>query len=971
MKTTCIRIILVLMLLQCSCWLHAQLLPGKNYGIDNGLLTSEVYRVFQDEKGYLWFSTDFGVSKYDGRKFKNFNSLNGLTSDHVIHSTPRKDGGIWVCTHNGGLNVLRDGQAFSYKPKFGKLSSKLIKAEYISENELLIQENRGRFLKILRNDSIFTAPFQLQHKDLLVNDFLISRDGSVIYSTTEGLFKGSENDFNRIDQIPDSLNVLHCYLDEHNVLWGACTGGYFKFERNKYHWFPLDEKLGFTKIVRHKNNLFVHSYPNCTFKIDIDGNSENQILYKGMGINDFFIDNQESLWIATNQVGLIQTNASLPITQYPLYESRLIGASNQKKQFTVQTHNKIFTLDEHQAYSLVYENQDQPHSLPIKSYLISEDEILVVTSSGISIKSLVNDSERSIRKYNLGFASHQKVFDIKKVNNNQLFFMTENGIDKVWISDKKSDSFGWTKDFKGVSLFSMFLTDEAFWFGAKNGVYKVVNGRIKFYSIANELDGIVHNIEMGPTLNTLWVSTIYDVYLFDVVTGKFELKLNGHGKYIIHELRQIKNKLWIGTSQGLIVYDLSRNSTRVVNQTDGLLQREVLDISPTNNDSEIWLTHPKGLSKLIVDDELFSAKEPTLFPLHISQINYNGETDQSNSKVYDLRNRNLQFVVDALDFLHQDEIMYTYSLKLDGEKFLNEVTKSNKLDLTNLPPGNYTLEVSASSPYTAASAPIKFEFNVFRPYYQQWWFRMLLVVLIILTLSVLFWFLLRHYKKRENQKVIMQKRQLFMEYRSLAALMNPHFIFNTMNSIQYYVKVAPKKQVVEYINKFSKLIRLNFDNAKRSHVPISEEIRALELYVFFESKRLDNEFNFELNIEPDLDLKEFYIPSLLIQPFVENAIWHGINNIDELTTIRVSIRRKSEKSLEILIEDDGVGIDLNAQPKIKSAAIKLAKSRLEVLSKLSESETLLEIDNLYPEKPERKGTRVRILVPALRKNEIQ
>jgi LytS/YehU family sensor histidine kinase len=198
--------------------------------------------------------------------------------------------------------------------------------------------------------------------------------------------------------------------------------------------------------------------------------------------------------------------------------------------------------------------------------------------------------------------------------------------------------------------------------------------------------------------------------------------------------------------------------------------------------------------------------------------------------------------------------------------------------------------------------------------------------------------------------------------------MNPHFIFNSLNSINSFVMDQKHEIASDYLVKFSKLIRLILDNSRSETISIEKELETLRLYVLLEAARFDNKFKCVYHIAENVNTNSIMIPPMLLQPFVENAIWHGLMQKAGEGTITLEIKKQDEEFLNISISDDGIGREKAAELKSKSAThkshgLKVTSQRIEMMNKLNSSGAHVNIIDLKDEQGNASGTRVEIIIP--------
>jgi tetratricopeptide (TPR) repeat protein len=230
-------------------------------------------------------------------------------------------------------------------------------------------------------------------------------------------------------------------------------------------------------------------------------------------------------------------------------------------------------------------------------------------------------------------------------------------------------------------------------------------------------------------------------------------------------------------------------------------------------------------------------------------------------------------------------------------------------------------------------------------------------VFIIVTGVVMFiGFRKRQSIKQQQKELLLRARISDIELKALRLQMNPHFIFNSLNSISDYIQKNDTQKADFYLTKFAKLMRGTLENSEEREIPIAEELKMLELYMDLEKSRLKDKFSFEIRIDNDIDTEHTYIPPLILQPFVENSIWHGITNMEGEGKILIHIT-KDNSMLNCIVEDNGVGRDVGKSGDRKSFGMKITKDRLEVLNKMKNANSAINLVDLE------KGTRVEVKLP--------
>jgi LytS/YehU family sensor histidine kinase len=227
---------------------------------------------------------------------------------------------------------------------------------------------------------------------------------------------------------------------------------------------------------------------------------------------------------------------------------------------------------------------------------------------------------------------------------------------------------------------------------------------------------------------------------------------------------------------------------------------------------------------------------------------------------------------------------------------------------------------------------------------------------------------IRRIKYEEYLKTVFNKQLAQAETKALRAQMNPHFIFNSLNSINSMVIEQKHEIASEYLIKFSKLIRLILDNSRSETISLDKELETLKLYVLLESARFENKFKCLYQVDEDVNTGSIMIPPMLLQPFVENAIWHGLMQKETEGTIILEIKKVDEAFLKISITDDGIGREKAAELKSKSAThrshgLKVTSQRIDMMNKLNSTGAHVHIFDLKDDQGNAAGTKVELIIP--------
>ncbi|MEM6726603.1 MAG: histidine kinase, partial [Bacteroidota bacterium] len=324
--------------------------------------------------------------------------------------------------------------------------------------------------------------------------------------------------------------------------------------------------------------------------------------------------------------------------------------------------------------------------------------------------------------------------------------------------------------------------------------------------------------------------------------------------------------------------------------------------------------------------------------------------------------RTLDFNMMAIEYAAPEENKVRYILE-GYDKDYTEAFSPKLERYRKLPAGNYTLKVwGANSDGLWTKEPKIVTFRIQPPWWATWWFRTLYITAGLGLIYAYYQFRINQIRRKEQHL-----RELAeFENAVLRLQMNPHFIFNSLNSIQAYIAEKDTFTAQEYLARFGKLIRTILEKAKEPYLSITEEVELLELYLDTENIRLDQKMDYEIQIDDQIDEDELKLPTMLLQPFVENAIWHGISPKEGKGTITIHFTQKGNV-LFIEIADNGIGrqaakAQSQKRKRHQSMALEITRKRLAYLSDQGSKKASFEIKDRDENDPS-SGTLVIVKIP--------
>lgn len=326
----------------------------------------------------------------------------------------------------------------------------------------------------------------------------------------------------------------------------------------------------------------------------------------------------------------------------------------------------------------------------------------------------------------------------------------------------------------------------------------------------------------------------------------------------------------------------------------------------------------------------------------------------------------------ALAFTLGNETRFRY--RLAGFDDWTDAGNRRFANYTNVPGGNYTFQLQAANNEGIWNdAILEIPVLVATAWWATWWFRSTVILAFAALIYGFYRYRVAHIRRKARLKAEYEKKLAHVEMSALLAQMNPHFLFNSLNSIDSYIVKNESRKASEYLNNFARLIRLILQHSRSDYISLADELEALDLYLQMENLRFDGCFDYKIVVDESLRSSSIVIPPMLIQPYLENAIWHGLrHNRKERCEgqLLLKISRQGDY-LHCIVEDNGIGREQSAALKAgksamnkkKSMGMSITRDRIELINKLRSVDARVEIFDLKDEAGQALGTRVELTIP--------
>lgn len=880
------------------------------YTADDGLPSNTIYHTFQDSRGFIWFATNNGVSRFDGQRFANFDMTNGLVDNVVFEIYEDYRGRIWFISQSCQLCYYADGHIAPYahndkiraqvnammgpvKYAFSidtldnvLLSVKQFGMVSITEEGAYRHYADGRYAAEVLVDfgpqrTIISSLRKNQHGG---GQMQLARNGRVIHSiemhqkSVQQIFAAAVADSVQVVAINDALYRLGEHkaqllqrhpsvitgmsTDHHGNLWVSnLRGGVQVYPPGRYGQpmlHLLDEQLVVSVLHDAEGAYWIGTL--------------NDGVYYVPNINVLLLTADDGL--QTNHIASVQ-----------LVEGRL---------YVGYRGGFIDVIDNGQLHHLHHE-QHSMGDVVSELYVSPNGRELYACSSGptyrVSRHSATAYAPAMNRPRAIGHSRHGGLW----LGGRHYLVRVEDGRVVHRLPPLRSTVWSLTEDDSGN-----------LWFCTSNGLYRYDGQSLTDVGHGNKmLQGKGYAMLYHPEDSTLWIGTngngvvVYSPRYSSAQQISMEQGLLSN---TVNDIVYTPGRVWLATAQGLSVVRTVRGGWEVESYTraDGLPSTELTALA-VRGDTVVVGTN-SGLATFQYPKIV---RRGQAMPTHITEVQVNGCSLAPSDGPIALQHTQNMVGFSFVTLSYKNYGHNTYRYRMHGIDTAWNYTQLSGCLYSSLPPGSYRFQVQgqcANGDWEGSQASMLLK--IARPYWQTPWFAALMALVASGCIYAVYRLRLNAINKRND---LVNSINLY-KHQALRQQMNPHFIFNTLGSIQYYILNNEPIKSQQYLTKFAQLMRMTLDNSAMSVVSLGDELKLLELYLHLEDMRLGGRFSYKVEC-PDLaHIKDTPVPTMIIQPFVENAIWHGImlKQSGADGWVRVGISKHGDH-ITIEVEDNGVG----------------------------------------------------------------
>ena len=945
-----------------------------------GLPDYEIYDILEDSKGYIWLAANRGLFRYDGKEYTFFShpQKRGLSVFGLLQDDK---GNVWVNNISGQFFYVDEEKMHLFADLKDQINGKLSEFKILNNELIALTENgiykqslaakKGAFYKDLNVASVYYH-----------SPFIMDKQFYFLHANKVRKFTNNQFSLGLNLNITKKSITRFIYLkqkDKHFFSFNDNKSNLLEYHNNQFISHKLDslnQKI-IHKILSIDDDIWfctsagVYVYQQINNKLVFKKNILNQEV-----VTNALKDKNQNYWISTLQNGIFVIPNIHVLKLNKLDKLKITDLEKINNQFTLfgTFDGKLGWID---TQNLTHNVFNLPSASRVTKILFDQLRQVVYISqdnSGL----LWDIKQKKLFKFN-------QIVGAKtlSVHHNRLLYGTYNCAKMINLPNQK-DTLSKSiklrgnpqlspknikynfKELRSKRSYASGFIDSLFYIGYVDGFFWHQDQNISEIKFQNRS---VFSVDLAiDRQKNVWVSTLEDGLIKinnHQLVKHFSVK-NGLLSNNLGKLKLDNNLLWIAHDRGLQLLNTKTLGFQNLLKSDGLETYDYIDLEITKN--HLILATKKGLYLWNKKHCFKPYHTPNIFITSV-EIN-NTKTQNINKLILDYNSNSIKIAFNVTGFQKEEFISYQYRLKEnDNWQYLDKGI--NFVKYNSLPSGTYVFEVKAINQNGIASHIEKVIFEVKSPYWQKWWFYLVITMATILLTWYLFQVTSQKKQQKQEQLLLQAKTErelIFFQLENLRSQMNPHFIFNALNSIQEYIVCNEKDLASTFLVKFSRLMRLYLNQSKNQEILLEEEVEALQLYLELEKDRFEDTLNYTIRVDPDLLQKTIFIPSLFVQPYVENAIKHGL--LHKLNNRNLSIEfNLKNNQLICIIDDNGVGrkeanrFKKEQETSYKSFATSANQKRVDLLNRTRKHKISVKTIDKVDSQNIAQGTQVIIKIP--------
>lgn len=937
------------------------------YGSNQGLYIHPVAAIAEDSLGMIWSGGPQGAQRFDGCRFKSF----PIHPASVIRLFQTRDKNLWFCTYPKGIHKLQYTPTSILTQSEGGPKGKTRIATAI------FQDKKGRFWKgnydedfpdeqglfRMNANGVVLEKFVFADKETMrsqrqnpskVNGITEDDAGNLWLSTFRGMVRfNPENKTFKAFEHPDDPNRLFTCIYwnpfEKCIYAGTWGGGLKRFnpQRNTWNEYLPDPKVGRSGVtniiyalveknqelwIASSNGLLIFQQSIHKFKKLTDFKYINIPVFQNP-ISSIFKDRYGNIWAGTEEGLAYFSDRHLSIR----YQDYFYFDANDGKKIYV---HKVFEdkkskikilLSLYGSKLIVVPENGMAETWGLKGNFnrdISFHEAFLWTNNQILIQSSMGWLTLDFANKQLVPWNHEKydvlapyltkgnwtLKDELLISVSRDSFMEIN-VKKHVISKYKLLYQNEIDPEKGVPLLLthnyLYLADR------QNNRLLIFQKNGNLLKLVRRYSDMILRDMVYDAHGKIYACTFTELFeiLNDTVLQKISIPEGMPADKMTGMTSLPNGEIWIQTPFAILVFQPRTKQWFFYGKNEGLNISEP-SISFLKQSQQIVIGSDYRTIQFPINNRPWHTKKVCDLYIHEIKLKDSAFHVSHFPKELTYDQNFIQFEFSAMDFDQDFHTKYKYRLKGLEAKW-NMAGLDRTVKYSGIPPGNYQFEIMADdSRYGWISNMVAFPLIIQPPFWQTWWFMLFMVLIILSATHLIYSYRLKKIKEEQQLKLAFTKKVNELEMKSLRAQMNPHFIFNSLNTINSLIVKNDSHRASQYLTKFSRLVRQILDHSRTGQVTLQEELDSIRLYLQLESLRFHQKFSYKIEVPENMDTAQILLPAMIIQPYVENAIWHGLLHAEYPGELLLEISHELDV-LKIVISDNGIGREASMKLKEK------------------------------------------------------
>lgn len=935
----------------CAHNLRAQPYSSVHYDTRSGLPSNTVYDISQDKDGFIWFGTENGLCRFDGKNFRTFTTKDGLPDNSILRVHGDKTGRLYFNPFTHSLHYYKDGTFFKMPiPEKYKVDLASITVFFNQGNRVLMCGFANGY--ILENDQLLSLHDRFD--GMPESAYLAAISDTLISATTaDSVFLIGNS--GKIRKYPRR------YIDSNWVVLDDRKAQSLppqKIILNGYSYIP-------DSLLYSPMGNIVRIYSSKT------GELKHKITFDKLA--SVFVDNENNLWLATVGNG---------VHRFPSFNFRSIGFDGKSEIFSLLKANdrvlagtdfsKMFSVpvnDARYAYSLIDLAHFAVNSPNTTTFFTGRNRIYSLSRSGDNI--YIGADAFLLKQKGNAAPLFKSIFPVKDMD-------VENGTilaclgRSVLLLDAESLSVKDTLLEQRSTCGAMY--HDEYYIGTLGGLIKI-NAATKqvteLFKTIPSFKGRITSIKRGID-DDLWIATsgFGLVHFKNGRVIRILKEADGLTSDICTSLFIDSTLVWLGTNKGLNRIETAQGKMGVTRFTSANGLGADFINTVIADQSNIYVGTASGLT--VFDKNLLTEKSVCI--LHILQVSENNRPlKKESSYTFPHNALNIQIDFTAISFKSAGDITYYYMVEGLDQQW--NTTTANFVNFPTLQPGGYTFLLKAVNKFGVESGTESVRITVLPPWWQTWVFRIISLFVLGMVVLLVYRSNIRSIKRKEEMKREFEARSAALEQKALQAQMNPHFIFNSLNSIQNFILNLDVEGANNYLTSFASLIRQTLDNSMQPLITIASELKYLETYLSLEKLRFRDKFRYEFQVDRSIDQNNTVLPAMLLQPYIENSMRHGIQHRkDNDGLIVLAVTKTEDGDVLYTITDNGVGrkkaTELRSSRHIEyqSRGTFINEKRIAAINNQFKTNIRVNTGDIIDENGAVAGTTVTVLIPTIHKS---